>query len=131
MANKLDLGGIVDSLKQVINPAGGTPDVDPNDALGVKLASISVKVQELMQAQTEVTKGLAEVNQLLNGIYADIEAIRKPTVKADEGAEPATEAAPTESASTEAPSAETDASTAGESASDASAEGGEEQEHKD
>ena len=63
LTKKFDIGGIVDNIKSMVNPGGDTPDVDPNDALGIKIAQISVKIQDL--------------NKLLNAAFQDLEALRK------------------------------------------------------
>ncbi len=76
LTKKIDIGGIVDNIKSMVNPGGGTPDVDPNDALGIKIAQISLKIQELVTAQAEHTKSLSEINKLLNAAFKDLEAVR-------------------------------------------------------
>ena len=77
LTKKFDIGGIVDNIKSMVNPGGDTPDVDPNDALGIKIAQISVKIQELVSSQAEHTKSLSEINKLLNAAFKDLEALRK------------------------------------------------------
>ena len=77
LTKKIDIGGIFDNIKSMVNPGGDTPDVDPNDALGIKIAQISVKIQDLVSAQAEHTKSLSEINKLLNAAFKDLEALRK------------------------------------------------------
>ena len=115
MAKKFDFDSLVDNIKSVINPAGGTPEVDPNDALGVKIASLSVKVQELMQSQQEQIQELAEVNKLLNGLFQDLEAIRNPTPTEKEGGAAAS-AKPEASAKSEATTKQSEPETSDEPA---------------
>lgn len=69
-------GELVGSFKTMINPAGSVPSVDPNDALGVKMAQLSTLVKQLSEAQQEQVKNLNKVNQLLNAAFEDIEALR-------------------------------------------------------
>ena len=76
LKNKFDFNSILDNLKAMINPAGGTPEVDPEDALGVKIAQASVLLKEMVQHEHEHVKNMNELNNLLNGIYADVEALR-------------------------------------------------------
>lgn len=76
LAKKIDLGGIVSNLKSLVNPEGKTPDVDPDDALGVKIASLSMKVQEASKKQKELSKELDDINHLLNGVFSDVQALR-------------------------------------------------------
>ena len=77
LKSKLDLSSILDSVKSIINPASGTPDVDPDDDLGVKIAQISVLLKEMAAAQEEHVKHLKKVNELLNGAFQDVESLRK------------------------------------------------------
>lgn len=77
LKSKLDLSSILDSVKSIINPASGTPDVDPDDDLGVKIAQISVLLKEMATAQEEHVKHLKKVNELLNGAFQDVESLRK------------------------------------------------------
>ncbi len=76
LAKKIDLGGIVSNLKSLVNPEGKTPDVDPDDALGIKIASLSMKVQDASKKQKELSKELGEINDLLNGVFSDVQALR-------------------------------------------------------
>jgi len=84
LTKKLDVSGIVNSLKSMINPAGGTPDVDPSDAIGMKIAQVSTLVQEMAKVQAQQTKDLQKVNQLLNGLFQDLEALRHPPEQTSE-----------------------------------------------
>lgn len=68
--------GLVSGIKSMINPAGGTPDVDPDDAIGLKIAELSIKVQQLSERHKEQSRALDEVNRLLNGVFRDIEQLR-------------------------------------------------------
>lgn len=93
--NKFDLnklkesaGGIMGSLKSMINPAGATPNVSPDDALGLKIAQLTTLVKQLSDSQQEHVKNLHKVNELLNAVFQDIEAFRAQT-KACEAAKAA------------------------------------------
>jgi hypothetical protein len=74
---KFDIQGIITNIKSIINPEGNTPNVNPDDAIGVKIAELSILVQHLATAQAEQVKELGRVNKLLNGLFSDIEALRK------------------------------------------------------
>lgn len=81
--NKFDLsklkdnvGGLVGSLKSMISPAGGTPTVDPDDALGLKIAQVTAHLKQMVDAQQEHIKNLNKVNELLNGAFHDIQSLR-------------------------------------------------------
>lgn len=73
---KGNVEGFVGSLKTMINPAGSVPNVNPDDALGMKLAQIATLTKQLTDAQEEQVKNLKQLNQLINGVYQDIEALR-------------------------------------------------------
>lgn len=84
MADKgFDIGGLVNNLKSIVNPAGGTPDADPNDVLGVQLSDLSKLVQGLKAKHDayskEMSQDLAKINQLFNGAYKSLEGIRNPS----------------------------------------------------
>lgn len=76
--NKLrgNVEGIVGSLKTMINPAGAVPNVNPDDALGMKIAQITTLVKQLTDAQQEHAKSLVKLNEMLSGTFKDIEALR-------------------------------------------------------
>lgn len=74
---KFDIQGIISSIKSIITPEGNTPNVSPDDAIGMKIAELSTLVQQLATAQAEQVKELTQVNKLLNGLFNDIEALRK------------------------------------------------------
>lgn len=78
LTKKIDLNNIVKGVKSMINPTALTPDAADDDALGVKLAQISLLVQSVANIQAQQTKEFAKINKLVNELYADIEALRNP-----------------------------------------------------
>ncbi|OGT44164.1 MAG: hypothetical protein A3F13_06065 [Gammaproteobacteria bacterium RIFCSPHIGHO2_12_FULL_40_19] len=74
---KGNVGGIMGSLKSMISPAGGTPNVDPDDALGLKVAQITTLTKQLIDAQQEHVKNLSKLNELLNGLFHDVQTLRE------------------------------------------------------
>ena len=76
LKNKLNIGGIMDSLKTMINPSSGVPEVDPDDDLGLKIVEISTLLKEMTEAQDAQTKNIKKVNELLNIAFQDIEKLR-------------------------------------------------------
>ena len=84
LTKKIDIGGIVDNIKSMVSPGGGTPDVSPNDTLGLKMAEISLKIQELVASQEQHTKSLSEINKLLNAAFKDLEALREKCSNCDD-----------------------------------------------
>lgn len=84
--NKLknNVGGLVGSIKSMISPAAGTPQVDADDALGLKIAQLTTLVKQLTDAQHEHVRNLERVNEMLNGIFHDIGTLRAETKVAKE-----------------------------------------------
>lgn len=80
---KENMGGLVDSLKTMIDPAGKVPNVNPNDALGMKIAQIATLVKQMSDAQQEHVKSLSKLNELLNAAFQDIEALRNQSKTSD------------------------------------------------
>lgn len=74
---KFNFSGLIDDVKTTINPRANTPKPDPDDLIGIKIAEISLLAQRLTNAQMEHAKEIAKLNKLLNGLYKDIEALRK------------------------------------------------------
>lgn len=86
LKGKLDIGGLVNSVKSMINPASGVPDVDPDDDLGIKIARICAMIKDMSEAQQEHVKNLNKLNELLNAAFADIKLVREE-LHAKRGAE--------------------------------------------
>lgn len=84
MAKKINLNGWINNIKTLVSSEGQVPDVDPDDALGVKLESLTKKVNTMTKAQLLLANDLKEVSQLLNGVYTDIEALRAEHCKPKE-----------------------------------------------
>lgn len=73
---KFDVSGIVGDIKSMINPGGGTPEVDPDDDLGLKIAEITTLLTQMAETQAEHVKHLQKINQLLNIAFQDIKKLR-------------------------------------------------------
>lgn len=98
---KFDIQGIINSVKSMISPEGNIPNVNPDDAIGMKIAQLSTLVQQLANAQAEQVKELTQINKLLNGLFKDIEALRKanaPTSNDAKTADTQTTSTPTDTA---------------------------------
>lgn len=74
---KFDLQGIVNSVKQMLNPEVGTPKVSEGDPIGTKVVQISTLLQTVANAQAQSAKDLTQINSLLNDLYKDLEVFRK------------------------------------------------------
>jgi hypothetical protein len=81
---KLDLDSIVKNVKSLINPTGQTPQPNPDDFIGLKLAQLSASIQLVANIQVQQTKEFAKINKLANEVYALIEAQRAKSVVATE-----------------------------------------------
>ena len=73
---KENVGGLMGSIKSMINPSSAVPTVNPDDALGLKIAEIATMSKQLTDAQQEQTKKLQQLNELVNDAFQDIEALR-------------------------------------------------------
>jgi cob(I)alamin adenosyltransferase len=78
---KLDIQGIVDSVKSVINPAGA-PIANPpsDDELAIKFAQLHGLVQNLASVHAQQAKEIAELNASINGLYKDMLELKKATL---------------------------------------------------
>ena len=74
--SKFDLDKILGGIKSMINPEGESPAVDPNDALGLKIAQLSALFQEMAKSHAELAKEFAKANEILNGLFKDLESVR-------------------------------------------------------
>lgn len=87
---KFDFQDIVNNVKSMISPSGATPQpADPEDTLGLKMAEMSILLQEMGQVQAEQAKKYAKVNGLLNEV---LELVRSQTGVAPKTAEEVAEA---------------------------------------
>ncbi|OGT51811.1 MAG: hypothetical protein A3E84_05430 [Gammaproteobacteria bacterium RIFCSPHIGHO2_12_FULL_42_13] len=107
--NKFDFAKLKEkamgSIKSMMSPAGGTPSVNPNDALGLKIAEITTLVKKLSDEQQEHVRQLHQLNELVNGAFQDIEALRNQQ-KAPAAQPAATTATPAASGEEVAPAKE-------------------------
>ncbi len=76
LTKKFDLNSIVGGIKSLLNPEEESPNVDPNDAIGVKIAQLSLMAQQLSKMLEQQSKDFVIMNQLLNDLYKDLEALR-------------------------------------------------------
>ncbi len=92
--SKFDLQGIVNSIKTIINPEGGAPNVTEGDPIGAKIVQISTLLQTTANAQAQAGKDLTKINTLLNDLYQDLEAFRKLEVELRQKQQAQSSAAP-------------------------------------
>ena len=76
LASKFDLDKILGGLKSMINPESAIPEVDPDDAVGMKIAQLSAIFQEMAKTHADLAKEFSSANDILNSLYKDIEKIR-------------------------------------------------------
>ncbi|AKQ33559.1 hypothetical protein [Candidatus Coxiella mudrowiae] len=77
-SKKFDLQGILNNIKSMISPEGSTPDVNPDDAISIKISELSLLTQQLAKTHAEQAKEFTRINRLLNDLFKDIEALRNP-----------------------------------------------------
>ncbi|OGT55068.1 MAG: hypothetical protein A3F17_08220 [Gammaproteobacteria bacterium RIFCSPHIGHO2_12_FULL_41_15] len=75
-SSKFDFNALIGNIKAMINPTGSTPDPSPEDSIGLKIAELSVMVQELQQAYEEQGKQLNKINRLLNEVFQHLQDLR-------------------------------------------------------
>jgi hypothetical protein len=75
--SKFDFQNIVSSVKSIINPEISAPKVTEGDPIGTKIVQISTLLQSVSHSQSQSTKDLAHINNLLNELYKDLEVFRK------------------------------------------------------
>lgn len=56
---KFDFQGVLNNIKSMISPESNTPSPDPSDAIGMKIAELSVLAQQLTKSHEEQAKELA------------------------------------------------------------------------
>ena len=59
-----------------MNPGGDIPSADVNDALGIKIAGITLEMKDLIAEQEAMTKSLLAISRNLNATFNDLQAIR-------------------------------------------------------
>jgi hypothetical protein len=80
LTKKFDLNSIVGGIKSLLNQAADVPipQVDPSDAIGTKLAQLSLMTQQMAKTHEQLAKDLVAASQLFNELYKDLEALRRP-----------------------------------------------------
>ena len=75
---KFDFQCILNNIKSMVRPEGVILNQNSDDAVGTKIAELSVMTQRLKKAHEEQEKELIKMNRLLNGSFKDIETLRNP-----------------------------------------------------
>lgn len=74
------LQSVMDSVKGIINPAGGIPESDPDSELGQQLEKLATLVKSLNEYQQEFADEMAvqmkEVSNLVSDIYVSVETLQ-------------------------------------------------------
>jgi hypothetical protein len=78
LSKKFDLNNIVGQIKSLLNQEAETPQVDPSDAIGAKIAQLSLMAQQMAHAHEQLARDFKAANQLLNDLFKDLEALRNP-----------------------------------------------------
>jgi hypothetical protein len=77
LAKKLNIGGLVDNVKSIVMPGANTPNPEEGDAVGLKLAEMSLLVQEIAGVHAEQAKRMAKLNGLYNETFNILKAERE------------------------------------------------------
>ena len=78
LTKKFDLNSIVGGIKSLLNQEAEVPQADPSDAIGTKLAQLSLMTQQMAKTHEQLAKDLVTASQLFNELYKDLEALRRP-----------------------------------------------------
>lgn len=78
LTKKFDLNGILGGIKSLLNQDGGVPPVDPSDAIGAKIAQLSLMTQQMGKMHQQLAQDFSAASHLLNELYQDLEALRHP-----------------------------------------------------
>ena len=85
LKNKLGLGKIIDTIAGVVEGGmNSLSGVDPNDAIGKKIAKIQELVEGMQKDHQERADKLGEVDSLLKGLFVDVNDLRKASKEAEE-----------------------------------------------
>lgn len=78
LTKKFDISGIVGGIKSLLNPESEVPQVDPSDAIGTKIAQLSLMTQQMAKMHEQLATDFNAASHLLNDLYKDLEALRYP-----------------------------------------------------
>lgn len=73
LAEKLDLQGIMQNVKSVINPGSVIPEHLEGDPVVAKLALIHSAMQTVKQLHDQQEQEITKINTIIASIYKDIE----------------------------------------------------------
>ncbi len=76
MTKKFDLNSIVGPIKSLLNPESEIPTVDPSDAIGTKIAQLSLMMEQMGKIQEQQAKDFVIASHLLNDLYKDLQSIK-------------------------------------------------------
>ncbi|MCB1827319.1 MAG: hypothetical protein KDH94_02755 [Coxiellaceae bacterium] len=76
ISKKIDLDGILGSIKSMISPDEAAAKVDPKDALGMKVTQLSALLKEISKSHAQLAKDFSKANDILSGLFKDVEAVR-------------------------------------------------------
>lgn len=77
ITNKFDLDKILGGIKSMIGAEEEAVHADPNDALGQKIEALNDVFNELSKTHAKLAKDFAKANELLLGVFKDLEAVRQ------------------------------------------------------
>ncbi|QTS84095.1 hypothetical protein [Coxiella endosymbiont of Amblyomma nuttalli] len=84
LGKKFDFQNILNNIKSMISPEEMIPNPNPDDAIGIKIAELSVLTQQLTKVHEEQVKELTKMNRLLSELMRDVETLRN-SLKPEQG----------------------------------------------
>ena len=75
---KLDFKEIVSNVKSLLSPGSVIPENLEGDPIATKLILIRAATQNLQQLQEQQQDEVKKINQLIDSLFKDLEAAKKP-----------------------------------------------------
>ena|ERR1700722_17377074 len=89
LTKKLDIQGLVDSVKSAVSSTGGPPPKAPEgDEVAAKFVEVISLMQNLSTMQAEQAKAISAIHTKLNILYKDMQALRGANVTTEEKTPP-------------------------------------------
>lgn len=79
LSQKLDIKGMVDSVKSIINPEVNLPPGLENDPIGGKLALIRAATEHLNELMKQQQEEMNKINNLIASLYKDLQQKNQPS----------------------------------------------------
>ncbi len=99
LTKKLDIQGLMDTVKSAVSGTGGAPQKAPEgDEVAARFVEVLNQVQELANAHSEQAKTISAIHSKLNVLYKDVQALRTTSATATTTVTTSTTATPSTTA---------------------------------